>query len=132
MVIMTRGPIHIIALMRTRVRSDHGADDAAADFAEYAAAGDPRDIELPGQPVDRRGVEEHRIQRDIEHEHEQRPRQQRASSSAAACASRDDVGRGVPSENEYITNTSPIPNGALATCARSEACGANDTVAACR
>ena len=77
--------------------ADHGADDAAADIAEDIAAGDAGDVELAGQLVDRRGVEEHRIQRDIQHQHDQRSRQQRARQVLLRGAHlADDVGRGVP------------------------------------
>src|SRR5256885_12895977 len=41
--------------------TDHRADDAAAELAEDVAAGDAGDVELAGQSVDRRGVQEHRV-----------------------------------------------------------------------
>ncbi len=56
-VIITRGPIHIIALIEdTSPDADHGADDTAADLAEDVRAGDAGHVELAGQFVDRRGV----------------------------------------------------------------------------
>ncbi len=73
------------------------ADDAAADFAEDVAAGDTRDIELAGQFVDRRGMQEHRVERDIEHEHDQRSRQHRARQVTFRHAHlADDIGRRIP------------------------------------
>jgi len=65
--------------------------------ASTRSIGDPRDIESPGQPVDRRGVEKHRIQRDIQHQHDQRPRQHCAWQVLLRHMHlADDVGRGIP------------------------------------
>ena len=82
---------------RYKANADHRADDAAADFAEDVAARDAGDIELPGQLVDRRGVEKHGVQGDIQHENDQRPRQQRARQVLLrGMHLADDVGRSIP------------------------------------
>ena len=79
MVIITRGPIHIIALIEDTSPMQIMAPTMRPPMSpKMIAAGDAGDVELPGQLVDRRGVQEHRVERDIQHQHDQRSRQQRA------------------------------------------------------
>ena len=78
--------------------ADHRADDAAAEFAEDVAAGNPGDVELACELVDRRGMQEHRVERDIQHQHDQRSDQHRPRHVALGQPHlADDVGRRVPS-----------------------------------
>ena len=84
MVIVTRGPIHIIAEIEdTSPMQIIAATMRPADVAEDVAATDGGDVELAGELVDRGGVQEHRVQRDIDHEHDQRPRQVAPAAGSA-------------------------------------------------
>ena len=78
-------------------KADQRADNAAAEIAENVLARDDRDVDLSGQLLDRRGVEEERVERDVEHDDDRRADQERARQAALRIVHfADDIGRGIP------------------------------------
>ena len=77
--------------------ADERADDASAGIAEDLLAGNEPDVELARQLGDRRGVEEHGVEGDVEHGHGRHGDQHRQRQVPARVADlAGDVGGGVP------------------------------------
>ena len=92
-----RADPHQRADARDQAGADQGADEAPAGLAEDVPPRDHGDLDLSREFGQRRRVEEHRVQRDVEPDHQAGPDEQRPGQAVGRIGQiADDVGRRVP------------------------------------
>ena len=98
MVVVTRGPIHIMALIEeTRPMQISAPTMRPPRSPKMCLPATTATSIWPASCVDRRGVEKEGIERDVEDDDDRRPGQERARQAALRVVHfADDIGRGIP------------------------------------